>query len=160
MPTDEDRFRETLDEAQCRRLLTTVTIGRLGFTEDALPAILPVTFTLQNGYVLIAVRHDSSVVNAVRRSVVALQVDDYDPAAGTGWSVTVVGPSRIISDPRQVGAPSRVPVSTRPPDPARYYVVVPLGFLRGWRMAAYPVGAKATDVDTSATGGTDGARSS
>ena len=146
MPTDEDRFRETLDEAQCRRLLTTVTIGRLGFTEDALPAILPVAFTLQGGHVLIAVRHDSSVVNAVRRSVVALQVDDYDPAAGTGWSVTVVGPSRIISDPRQVGAPSRVPVSTRPPDPARCYVAVQLGLVRGWRMAPYPPRGRATEV--------------
>ena len=96
MPTtDEDRVSETLDEAQCRRLLTTMTIGRLGFTENALPAILPVAFTLQGGHVLIAVRQDSTVVNAVRRSVVAFQVDEYDPAARTGWSVTVVGASRV-----------------------------------------------------------------
>ena len=138
MPTDEDRFRETLDEAQCRRLLTTVTIGRLGFTEDALPAILPVTFTLQNGYVLIAVRHDSSVVNAVRRSVVALQVDDYDPAAGTGWSVTVVGPSRVVRDPDEIralygGLPDRW---TRP---GRCLVRVQVRLVHGWLVPSRPV---------------------
>jgi nitroimidazol reductase NimA-like FMN-containing flavoprotein (pyridoxamine 5'-phosphate oxidase superfamily) len=149
--THEERFLEILDEAQCRRLLPTRTIGRLGFTEDALPAILPVAFTLQGGHVLIAVRHDSSVVNAVRRSVVAFQVDEYDPASRTGWSVTVVGPSRIIRDPQEVAALGRMPVTTPPPDPARCYVAVQLGLVRGWRMAPYPAGSKATDVDATRT---------
>jgi hypothetical protein len=148
LTTDEDRFSETLDEAQCRRLLTTMTIGRLGFTEDALPAILPVAFTLQRGHVLIAVRHDSSVVNAVRRSVVAFQVDEYDPETRNGWSVTVVGPSRIISDPRELAPQGRVPVpvSSPVPDPARCYVAVQLGLVRGWRMAPYPPRGRATEV--------------
>jgi len=149
--THEERFLEILDEAQCRRLLPTRAIGRLGFTEDALPAILPVAFTLQNGHVLIAVRHDSSVVNAVRRSVVAFQVDEYDPAARTGWSVTVVGPSRIITDPREVARLGGVPLSPPPPDPAWCYVTVLLGLVRGWRLAPYPAGVEATDVGATRT---------
>jgi hypothetical protein len=148
LTTDEDRIRETLDEAQCRRLLTTVTIGRLGFTEGALPAILPVAFTVQGGDVLIALRHDNPAVNAVRRSVVALEVDEYDPATRTGWSVTVVGPSQIIGEPRPVAARGRLPASTGAPDSAWCYVAVQLGLVRGWQMTPYPPDVPPPDADT------------
>jgi nitroimidazol reductase NimA-like FMN-containing flavoprotein (pyridoxamine 5'-phosphate oxidase superfamily) len=134
--TDEDRFLEILDEAQCRGLLTTTTIGRLAFTEGALPAILPASFTLEDGHVLLAVSSANSVVDAVRRAVVAFQVDEFNPVAMTGWSVTVVGPSRIILDPREAATLTRLPGATRLAHPARCYVTVELSLVRGWRMVS------------------------
>jgi hypothetical protein len=39
------RVLEDLDESDCRLLLATVPLGRLSFTDGALPMILPVTST-------------------------------------------------------------------------------------------------------------------
>jgi uncharacterized protein len=147
--TDEDRVHESLDEEECARLLATTAIGRLGFTDGALPAIVPVSFTLHEGHVLIAARQGSPVVNAVRGSVVAFEVDAYDPAVRTGWSVTVVGPSRVISDPEQVASLAGLPVSARPPDSSRCYISVKLGLIRGWRMAPSPGDAEPAARDGS-----------
>jgi nitroimidazol reductase NimA-like FMN-containing flavoprotein (pyridoxamine 5'-phosphate oxidase superfamily) len=68
VPTD-DGLPVALDDAECRRLLATVAVGRLGFTDGALPAILPVPFAVHEGHVVIPARAGSSVVAAVRGAV-------------------------------------------------------------------------------------------
>ena len=141
LTTDDDRRREALDERQALRLLRTATVGRLAFTQGALPAILPVSFALGPGHVLIGFRHDPAIENALRRSVVAVEVDDYDPAARTGWSVTVVGPARVL---------------TERPDPTQSCVAVQLDLVRGRTMSPHPVEATLLLVDPAAGGGTDG----
>ena len=45
----DDREVELLDEAECLRLLTTAAIGRVAFTEGALPAVQPVSFAVADG---------------------------------------------------------------------------------------------------------------
>jgi Pyridoxamine 5'-phosphate oxidase len=118
MPTkDEDRVLETLDDAECRRLLGTARVGRLGFTVGALPEILPVPFTLDGDCIRVASRLDDRLVDAVRRSVVVVAVDSYDVDEQTGWGVTVVGPSSVLSVE------------------GRSSIVVPLGLVRGWRLS-------------------------
>jgi hypothetical protein len=127
----QDRFREDLDAAECRRLLDAGTVGRLGFTTGALPAIVPVPYTMRNGVVLIAATRGDPVVDAVRGAVVAFEVDDYDPAAMTGWSVTVVGPSRI-SGTAGAGHPPTWPEDAS----SSCYITVRPGLVRGWRETA------------------------
>jgi uncharacterized protein len=131
--TDEDRLLEVLAEAECRELLGTARTGRLGFTDGALPAILPVPFALRDGQVVIPARRSSPVVSAVRGAVVAFQVDSYDAATRTGWSVTVVGPTRLIGVPEDVAALEELGLSSPAPTPDRCYIAVQLGLLRGWR---------------------------
>jgi hypothetical protein len=91
---------EVLDGAECRRLLGTVRVGRLGFTEGALPAIVPVPFALAVDSLVIPARQGNWAVGAMRASVVALGVDSHDVDERTGWGVTVVGPSRVVSSRR------------------------------------------------------------
>jgi hypothetical protein len=134
--TDEDLTCEDLDEAECRRLLAASSIGRLGFTDGALPAIVPVPFAMHHGDVLVAARRGSSVVRAVRGAVVAFEVGTVDPASRAGWSVTVVGPSRVVTDPDEVARLDGAGAGTRPPDRLRCYIAIRLGLLRGWRMTA------------------------
>lgn len=134
MPTtDEDRGVDVLDEAECRRLLGTAGIGRLGFTDGALPAMVPVSFALHDGDVLIPGRLGNRIVDAVRRAVVAFGVDAYDGGSRTGWGVTVVGPSRVISDPASVLAHDRLGLLAPLSGPGRCYIAVQIGLLRGWR---------------------------
>lgn len=93
-----------ISPAECRRLLASVPIGRLAFTVGALPTVEPVHFALRGDEVLIPARRGGRVESASRGAVVAFEVDEYDAATGAGWSVTVVGPSRVLSDAAEVAA--------------------------------------------------------
>ncbi|WP_409332751.1 pyridoxamine 5'-phosphate oxidase family protein [Trujillonella humicola] len=104
MSTTEGPVLAELSGAECRRLLASVPIGRLAFTVGALPTIEPVHFAVRGEEVLIPARRGGKVEAASRGAVVAFEVDDYDPGDRTGWSVTVVGPSRVLSDAAEVTA--------------------------------------------------------
>jgi len=113
--TDEDRAHEALGRDECLRLLGSAGIGRLAYTQAALPAIRPVSFLLRGADVLIPVRIGSPLADAVRGAVVAFQTDFYDGAARTGWSVTIVGASRVWRRP------------------GRCLIAIRLGQVEGWR---------------------------
>jgi nitroimidazol reductase NimA-like FMN-containing flavoprotein (pyridoxamine 5'-phosphate oxidase superfamily) len=89
---------EVLDREQCLELLQWVRVGRLVFTEDALPAVQPVTFRMWRDNVVIRVAGGAKLSAAARNFVVAFQADELDPDLRMGWSVTVVGHAQRITD--------------------------------------------------------------
>ncbi|WP_039923287.1 pyridoxamine 5'-phosphate oxidase family protein [Amycolatopsis decaplanina] len=89
---------EVLDRGQCLDLLRTVRVGRLVFTEDALPAVQPVNFRLKRDHLVIRVAGGAKLAAATGNAVVAFQTDELDPDLRTGWSVTVVGHANLITD--------------------------------------------------------------
>ena len=123
MPTtDHDRLQEALGPPECLRLLAKAGIGRLAFTQRALPVIQPVCYWLRDEDVLIPARYGSPLVDAVRASVVALEADDYDEGTRTGWAVTVVGHAEVHDgDHVDVFPPSSCLIAVR------------VGLLLGWR---------------------------
>lgn len=94
-----DGFRE-LDRQECLRLLAKVPVGRIVHTRHALPAVLPVNFSLaDDGAVLLRTAAGSELVRAVDGTVVAFEADQVDAATQSGWSVIVTGPAAVITDP-------------------------------------------------------------
>jgi hypothetical protein len=89
---------DELDEEECRQLLGTAVIGRIAFTERALPAIQPVRFALLGNDIVIPTREGTKAAAARRGDVVAFEVDSFDLAGRTGWSVTAVGPSCVVPE--------------------------------------------------------------
>ncbi|MFD9129644.1 pyridoxamine 5'-phosphate oxidase family protein [Kitasatospora sp. NPDC059571] len=90
---------EELSEAECRRLLATVPVGRVVYTEHALPAVLPVAFELApDGRLVLALRADSATARALDGTVAAFQADLLDPATRTGWSVLVHGRAAVVRE--------------------------------------------------------------
>lgn len=85
--------------ARCLALLTSVPIGRVVYTDQALPAVTPVNFVLDGDEVTILTDSGSALAAAVRGAVVAFQADRIDPATLTGWSVTVVGRAHLVQVP-------------------------------------------------------------
>ncbi|MGY1679932.1 pyridoxamine 5'-phosphate oxidase family protein [Geodermatophilus sp. SYSU D01176] len=134
MPTtDPDRVVVPLDDDECRDLLFGGRLGRLAFTRNALPAIQPVCYCLHDGEVVIPALPDSPFLPRTPGTVVAFGVDTLDGDTGTGWSVTVVGPSRAVDDPAETAVLDALPWS-----PARWtgdgrYVALEIGLLSGWR---------------------------
>jgi hypothetical protein len=102
--TADVRHLRDLDEEECRELLGTAVLGRIAFTDGALPAIQPVHFALLGGHIYIPTRLGSKVAAATANAVVAFEVDDFDPITHIGWSVTAVGPSRLVTRPDDIAA--------------------------------------------------------
>lgn len=97
----QDGFRE-LDRQECLRLLAQVPIGRIVYTDGALPAVLPVNFSLDHDFsVLLRTAAASHLARAVDNAVVAFEADQFDLAARTGWSVIVTGRATLVTDPRE-----------------------------------------------------------
>lgn len=133
MPFAHDGPLVELDDAECRQLLATARLGRLGFTDGALPAIVPVAVAVHDGSAFIPTPHGGSLMSAVRGAVVALQVDSYRDIIGTGWTVTAVGPARVIRHPETVAAIDALDLFPAAGEIARGYVALQLMLLRGWR---------------------------
>jgi len=142
---EDQRLLEVLDDAECRRLLGGGVIGRLAFTENALPAIQPVHYVLHGGRVLIPTGLGTKVAAASRGAVVAFEVDDFDVVARTGWNVTVVGASHVISDPAGVAELDALGARAWAPTDQPCYVAVEMAVVRGRRISvlAPPVDALA-----------------
>ncbi|MCK7622848.1 pyridoxamine 5'-phosphate oxidase family protein [Streptomyces sp. RS10V-4] len=91
-----------LDRQECLRLLAGVPVGRVVYTRQALPAVLPVNFGLDRDCsVLIRTSAASDLVRAVDGVVVAFEADAFDTAAHSGWSVVVTGRAAVVTDPAE-----------------------------------------------------------
>ncbi|GAS90575.1 pyridoxamine 5'-phosphate oxidase family protein [Mycolicibacterium brisbanense] len=89
---------DVLTRRQCLDLLQGPRVGRLVFTEDALPAVQPVNYRIWRDQVVIRVAGGAKLAAATLHQVVAFEADDLDPDLRTGWSVTVVGHAEPITD--------------------------------------------------------------
>jgi hypothetical protein len=89
---------EHLDRQTCYDLLSRTMIGRLVFTQGALPAIEPVRFTLEGHDVVIATEQGQRLPATSRMGVVAFEADAYDEDTRTGWCVVLIGRSHADGD--------------------------------------------------------------
>ena len=101
---------DALTRSECMELLDQARVGRVGVSIDALPAILPVNFTLLDESILFCTVPGTSLARAVAASVVAFQVDSYDPAGSTGWSVLAVGRANEITEPTTLDRARSIPL--------------------------------------------------
>lgn len=129
---------DELDEPVCRRLLATVPIGRLGFTEAALPRILPVHFTVRGDDVVIGSLGGTKVRSALRGDVVAFEADSYDPVTHEGWAVNVIGISRVLTDPDEVATLDALGFTPWSPHQDRHYFAVRMDAVQGRTLTRAP----------------------
>jgi nitroimidazol reductase NimA-like FMN-containing flavoprotein (pyridoxamine 5'-phosphate oxidase superfamily) len=94
-----DQGLELLTDEQARQLLATGDVGRVGITIGALPAIFPVNYRLIDGAIMFRTAPGSKMSAATEGAVVAFEVDDYQLADRSGWSVLAIGPAAVIEDP-------------------------------------------------------------
>ncbi|MCZ2812079.1 pyridoxamine 5'-phosphate oxidase family protein [Modestobacter sp. VKM Ac-2979] len=135
MTTDHgERELSVLDEATCLALLRTTPIGRLVFTEGALPAVQPAAFAFSGGEVCIPTYAGSKVAVASVGAVVAFEVDEVDAATRTGWNVTVIGPSRVVTDARDVARLDELGVRPWVGAGTRCYICVQVRLVQGRRV--------------------------
>jgi nitroimidazol reductase NimA-like FMN-containing flavoprotein (pyridoxamine 5'-phosphate oxidase superfamily) len=80
-----------LDREECLRLLQTQKVGRIAFTDDSGPDVLPVNYVMDGEDVLITTTGYGALARAATNGRVAFEVDELDDFTESGWSVVVRG---------------------------------------------------------------------
>jgi uncharacterized protein len=127
---------EVLDRDDCLRLLAGATLGRIGVTSGALPTILPVNFWLDGDRIVVLTGEGSKLDAATRNAVVAFEVDDVDPMYHCGWSVVVTGVARAVSDPDELAALQRAPLTRWAPRGDGKMIAISTDMISGRRIGA------------------------
>jgi uncharacterized protein len=125
---------EVLDTEECLRLMATAPIGRVVFTDQALPAVLPVHFLLRDRTIVVRTDHSSKLSAAVRNSVVAFEVDEFDVETGTGWSVTATGHARLVRDGMELAELLALGLRPWTPGGSQQFVLISIEILNGRRI--------------------------
>jgi nitroimidazol reductase NimA-like FMN-containing flavoprotein (pyridoxamine 5'-phosphate oxidase superfamily) len=125
---------EELDRGECLRLLGGNTVGRVLFTEGALPAAHPVTYLLDGEQVIFRTAAGGKLAAATRHHVVGFQADEIDPHTRIGWSVLGVGETyEVVTPTRLAELAARQPAPWFP-DRTGHTIAIPLQRLTGRRM--------------------------
>ncbi|URM92305.1 pyridoxamine 5'-phosphate oxidase family protein [Streptomyces sp. MRC013] len=93
--------------AEALRLLGTVSLGRIVFTQQALPAVRPVNHLIDGEDVIVQLHDGATLASLVTPAntagvVVAYEADAIDPETHTGWSVMVTGYAHRVTDEREL----------------------------------------------------------
>ena len=93
---------EVLGRGECARLLATQTVGRVGLS-GARPGVFPVLYALLDGDVVFRTAPGEKLIAAALNRELVFEVDDFDVATRSGWSVNVLGTADEIEDPTERG---------------------------------------------------------
>ena len=89
--TESTIWMEHLARDQCWGLLETTPIGRIGVLVDSAPEIYPVNFVVDDRTIVFRTELGQKLRGLDRSPAVCFEVDGYDEATSTGWSVLVKG---------------------------------------------------------------------
>ncbi|MGW1619295.1 helix-turn-helix domain-containing protein [Streptomyces sp. NPDC002172] len=90
-----------LSPTECRALLGSHGVGRLGVDAASGPVILPVNYSVVDGAIVFRTADETTPSLAPGRQV-AFEVDRIDDAFGEGWSVLVRGPASRVTEAEEV----------------------------------------------------------
>jgi nitroimidazol reductase NimA-like FMN-containing flavoprotein (pyridoxamine 5'-phosphate oxidase superfamily) len=130
---------QVLSREECLSLMASMPVGRLVFTDRALPAVVPVNFVLSGRHIVLRTGATSSLAAAVRNSVVAFEVDRIDEEGHRGWSVTVVGRAEHVTDPEWIARLEQLPLVSWAGTELEQFVVISVELVNGRRVGVGPV---------------------
>ncbi len=144
---------EVLSREQCLELLQESLVGRVVFTECALPAALPVNFALLDEDVVFRTATGSKLAAALAKAVVAFEVDDLDAIRHTGWSVLVQGWATLLTRPDDLTRAHALSLQPWAPGERWHFVRIRSEIVSGRRIIPqFPLPA---EFASSCGGGTD-----
>ena len=127
---------EQLSRAECLRLVGQVPLGRIVYTRQALPAVELVNFALDDGDIIIRTDSSGKLAAATRGAVVAFEADSTDLATHAGWSVTIVGYSRAVTDDAEIRHLEEADLVPWAPGKRDHFIRISPEIVNGRRLAA------------------------
>jgi uncharacterized protein len=129
---------EQLSRAECMRLMGTVPVGRIVYTRQALPAVELVNFALVDGDIVIRTSAADKLAAATRGAIVAFEAGSVDLAGTAGWSVTVVGQARAVTDGAEIRGLERAALASWVPGARDHFIRVSPAIVNGRRVGGQP----------------------
>ena len=120
-----------LDRDTCLSLLGPGGIGRVVFTDMALPAAQPVNYLLDGEEIIFRTANGSKLAAATRNAVVAFQTDHFEWDTHTGWSILGVGQAYEITEPRRLAELANRLPHPWAPERTAHTITIPLQRLTG-----------------------------
>ncbi|WP_067461196.1 pyridoxamine 5'-phosphate oxidase family protein [Actinomadura macra] len=136
---------EVLGVKECRSLLARAVVGRVVFTDQALPAVQPVNFTLHADDVIIRTSRASRLATAATNTVVAFEIDEFDAEARTGWSVVIVGQARLVTAADEIAVLEDLPLRSWRPEGRDHFIRIRPEIVSGRRIPEVPCAAITAD---------------
>jgi nitroimidazol reductase NimA-like FMN-containing flavoprotein (pyridoxamine 5'-phosphate oxidase superfamily) len=128
----DDRTIETLDEAECLRLIAPGGIGRIAYASRWGQAVLPVNYRLHEGAIVFRTALHSALDEDLQTGIgdaeykVAFEIDELDMAGRQGWSVLIQGPAHRVESEDERASATKAGVSNWAPGNRELFVrIVP-----------------------------------
>jgi nitroimidazol reductase NimA-like FMN-containing flavoprotein (pyridoxamine 5'-phosphate oxidase superfamily) len=134
---------EILDDDACLALIRSAAVARIGFVVDDEPVVFPVNIGWWEDAIVFSTERGSKLDAAVGRRPVAVEIDEWDVEARTGWSVMAKGVASVVVDGREIDALDRLSVRSfvRPTRP-KHWVTVRITAVSGRRAGGSPPGPR------------------
>jgi nitroimidazol reductase NimA-like FMN-containing flavoprotein (pyridoxamine 5'-phosphate oxidase superfamily) len=110
---------EVLPFDTCLRLLSAVSVGRVGFVAAGEVVVLPVNFVVDGQDVVFRTADGSKLAAAEDRITAAFEADNYDDITQSGWSVLINGRIEVVEDDAEIGRLSQLGLYPWVSDPDR-----------------------------------------
>lgn len=120
-----------LTRDECARLLASEPVGRVAFTDEALPQVLPVNFAMDGTSIVFRTSQGGRLAKCCRDAIVAFEVDNIDTDTQAGWSVLVVGNAEAITTESEVVRARQLPFAPWVGGDRDLYVRITLGIVTG-----------------------------
>jgi hypothetical protein len=135
---DFDSVLEHVPLDECIRLLASVPVGRIVYTRQAMPAVELVNFALHDGDIVIKTDARGKLAAATRGAVVAFEADSVDASGHAGWSVTLVGQARAVTDGEEIRDLDQIALAPWAPGNRDHYIRITPAIVNGRRLGAGP----------------------
>jgi nitroimidazol reductase NimA-like FMN-containing flavoprotein (pyridoxamine 5'-phosphate oxidase superfamily) len=113
---------EVLSDREAVALLATVPVGRLVYSDRAMPSVVPVVFIFDGVDIIIRTGRRSRLATLAPGNIVAFEVDDIAVTSRSGWTVVVTGRVELIDDRAQLERLSALRLQTWLPSPTDCYL--------------------------------------
>ena len=113
---------EVLSETSCFALLATMPVGRVLYSDQALPVIVPVNFKLDGRDIVVRTARRSRLASKAAGQVVAFEVDQIDVATRSGWSVVLTGRFDLVEDAAELAHLESLGLESWVPTPTDRYL--------------------------------------
>lgn len=129
-PVDRNGLR-SLSREECMHLLSQHAMGRVGVTWDVLPVVLPVNYVLDGDQIVLRTAPGTKLCAALSHTVVAFEIDGFDPVDHSGWSVLVRGPAVEVIDESELARLRQLPLRPWANDGADHFVTIAIELMSG-----------------------------
>lgn len=126
---------EVLTREGCENLLSRAEIGRVVLTEQAMPTALPVNFAFDGHDIIFRSEVGSKLAAAENGTVVAFEVDEFEPAMRVGWSVVATGIATTLDDQADLEHAHSLGIGTWVDSTDAHYVRIRPEFMSGRRIS-------------------------